>query len=381
MGNTEEVTRSKEQPEVKEPFDINKDKANFFNSFFATVGKRTLEKMGTKVDEFLPTNNHGFNFQEETPETIKAIIDNLKANVAVGYDDLPAKIYKNLSEVLSPSICMLVNLSYLTSTFPQALKHAIVKPIYKNKGSQEDPQYYRPLSVLTILSKIFEKSAKNQLTDFLENNNRLYPSQHAYRRFHSTTTSLAEITDFLHWELEEGNIPAVVSTDLSKAFDTVSHPLLLRKLEQMELNKQSLQWIKSYLSKRTQETRFSEVRSETCEVQSGVPQGSILGPILFIAFTTDLSTSVPESKIVAYADDAAILVSEKDLTNLKRKIELCLEKVQLWYTNNGLLINPSKTEFMVLGNDNDINVTVKEDGKDISITSKKHLKVLGITVD
>ena len=313
--------------------------------------------------------------------SVKQTIRGLKANVAVGHDNIPAKIYKNLSEVLSPSICMLVNLSYLTSTFPQSLKHAIVKPIFKNKGTQDDPQYYRPLSILTVLSKIFEKSAKNQLSLFLENNNKLYPSQHAYRRFHSTTTSLAEMTDFIHWELEEGNIPAVVSTDLSKAFDTVAHPLLLRKLEQMNLNKRSLLWIKSYLSKRTQETRFSEITSEMCEVQSGVPQGSILGPILFIAFTADLSTSVPECKIVAYADDAAVLVSEKNQTNLKQKIETCLQKIQRWYTNNGLMINPSKTEFMVMGSNNKIDVTVNEDGKDILIESKSYLKVLGVTID
>ena len=111
----------------------------------------------------------------------------------------------------------------------------------------------------------------------------------------------------------------------------------------MGVNRKSLSWVKSYLSARTRETKFSQLSSEICEVESGVPQGSILGPILFIAYTADLAEAIPESKIVAYADDAAILVSETRLKNLRTKIERTLENVQKWYTENGLLINPSKT--------------------------------------
>ena len=323
----------------------------------------------------------GFTFKEETPLSIKNIIDDLKTNVAVGHDQLPAKLYKNMSEALCTSICRLINLSFKLSIFPKTLKHAIVKPIYKNKGTPEEPEFYRPLSILTVLSKIFERAAKNQITKHLEETGKLYQSQHAYRRYHSTTTSLAEVTDHLHWEIERKNLPAVISTDLSKAFDTVSHPLLLSKLEQMGFGRQCTLWVRSYLSERTQVTRFQDVTSESCKIQSGVPQGSILGPILFIAFTSDLAEAVPECKIVAYADDAVVLVSANKMNNLKKKIETCLTKVQGWYTNNGLLINPSKTEFMVMGNGNHLDITVNEADKPITIPSKDHMKVLGVYID
>ena len=131
-----------------------------------------------------------------------------------------------------------------------------------------------------MLSKIFEKSAKKQITEYFEETGKLYQSQHAYRRYHGTATSLAEIADHLHWEIEQKNIPAVISTDLSKAFDTVSHPPLLSKLEQMGVASRATLWLKSYLSRRTQVTSFPDITSDTCEIESGVPQGSILGPIL-----------------------------------------------------------------------------------------------------
>ena len=172
-----------------------------------------------------------------------------------------------------------------------------------------------------------------------------------------------------------------MSTDLSKAFDTVSHPLLLSKLEQMGVSKQCSQWMKSYLSGRTQVTSFPDLTSEVCETESGVPQGSILGPILFIAFTADLAEAVPDCKIVAYADDAVLLVSANRLKTLGKKIESSLTQVQRWYTSNGLLINPLKTEFMVMGKGNKLDIAVSECNKSIKITSKEHMKVLGVVID
>ena len=143
-----EITRSKDPPHDKFPANMDISKANSFNKYFATVGKRALETLGVQIQEFQPTVTDGFAFTEETPLSIKRIIDDLKTNVAVGHDNLPAKIYKGISGALTPSICELVNLSYRTATFPQTLKHATVKPIFKDKGTQEDPQFYRPLSIL-----------------------------------------------------------------------------------------------------------------------------------------------------------------------------------------------------------------------------------------
>ena len=197
----------------------------------------------------------------------------------------------------------------------------------------------------------------------------------------TTITSLVEITEFMHQQMEMKMIPAIIATDLSKAFDSVSHGMLLKKLEENGLQRSCTEWIGSYLSERTQVTKFATTESDKEMVLSGVPQGSILGPILFIIFTTDLAKEVTECKFVAYADDAALLVSAGTTRQLKIKIESSIKKVQDWYTKNGLLINSDKTEFMVMKQREKLDITINNGHELITIKSKESLKVLGMQVD
>ena len=155
----------------------------------------------------------------------------MKTKVATGADNIPAKILKDLNGLINVDICTLINTGYDLSTFPDCLKHAVITPIFKNKGNHNSPDCYRPISILSIVSKIFERAATNQIVEHLENHNLLYESQHAYRKSHSTATSLIETTDYIHKCLDQGNLIGLVSTDLSKAFDTLSHNLLLDKLK------------------------------------------------------------------------------------------------------------------------------------------------------
>ena len=340
-----------------------------------------MEKLNLKESPFTPTINHGLTFHPTTPEEIGKLIDGMKSNSAVGYDKVPAKILKDLKPVLCQPLSQLINISFQKSVFPNDMKHATVRPIFKKKGNENDPQYYRPISILTSLSKIVERAAVNRIVTYLESENKLFKSQHAYRKYHSTTTSLIEITEHIHQELENRQIPAIFATDLSKAFDSVSHGLLLRKLQNIGLHKSTVAWINSYLSERTQTTKFSTIESAKEKVLAGVPQGSILGPILFIAFTTDLAQAVTECKFVAYADDAALLVSASSLKDLKTKIESSISAVQSWYTRNGLLINSDKTEFMVIKQRGDMNINIKNGKNTVTINSKKCMKILGMKVD
>ena len=189
-----------------------------------------------------------------------------------------------------------------------------------------------------------------------------------------------EITDFIHKELKK-NVPAIVATDLSKAFDSVSHSLLLQKLENLGLHKNSTAWIASYLSERTQSCRFSSITSDKDKVLAGVPQGSILGPILFISFTADLAMEMNECKVVAYADDAALLVSAPSWRKLKPKIERNINQAQNWYSQNGLLINSEKTKFMVMRERGSFEISISSGSKQVNIQSKDCLRVLGMRVD
>ena len=295
-----EVTRTQENQSSTEPDNMNRTIANSFNNFFATIGKKTLHQLNVTETSFTPSANDGYKFGTTTPAEVEKLIDAMKPNSAAGCDNIPPRIIKDLKPVLSKPLSKLINISFEKSLFPTAMKHAIVRPIYKNKGCDSDPKFYRPISILSALSKIVERAAVNRLVLFFEENGKLFRSQHAYRRNHSTITSIVEATEFIHQEIENKNIPAIIATDLSKAFDSVSHSMLLRKLEKKGLHKSCTSWIGSYLSERTQITKFEAVESDKAKVLFGVPQGSILGPILFIIFTADLA------KFVAYADDAAL---------------------------------------------------------------------------
>ena len=225
---------------------------------------------------------------------------------------------------------------------------------------------------------MFERSAVNQLVKYLENNI-LSGSQHAYRIGHSTVTCLAEITNSIYEGLDEGSIVAMASMDLSKAFDAICHTHLLQKLSDMGLHEDAVSWIESYLKSRKQKTKFKGVTSEECNVTSGVPQGSILGPILFLCFVNDLTNSFPDTKVVSYADDTQFIVTGKTMISIKKQLEKILEKAENWYRNNSLMSNPSKTEVIIFTSTkrNDLpKTTITENNIEYNLEAKTDIKIL-----
>jgi hypothetical protein len=222
------------------------------------------------------------------------------------------------------------------------------------------------------------------LITYLEENNLLSETQHAYRRGHSTQTCLNEIANFIYKENDLGNLVGLASLDLSKAFDSISHSHLIQKLKNFGLGNKSLEWCRSYLKERKQQTKFKKYISTEETVTSGVPQGSILGPILFIIFTNDLPEKLKNCKIVSYADDTQILVSAKNRNQIKKMLENLIRSAQTWYTENSLLNNAGKTEVMLLSsrkNQENIEVEVTEEGKEKKLKLKESIKMLGIQID
>ena len=380
-----EVTNTQEIRSTTEPSFLNQETANKFNTFFATVGTKIQKRLNIETEKTNAATDleEHFTFVEETDENILKLIDRMKNNIAVGTDEINVKLIKDTKLTIAESLRQLVNLGYKKSKFPKCMKTAIVKAIHK-KGETDDPSNYRPLSILPIVSKIFERSAVNQIVQYLEEKKLLTDVQHAYRKGHSTQTCLNEIVNYIYEQNDMGNIVGIASLDLSKAFDSINHDLLLQKLSKLGLGEKSINWCKSYLTDRKQQTRFSNFTSTMETVTSGVPQGSILGPILFICFVNDLPEVFKNCKIMSYADDTQILVAAKKTTEIKHQIESLIQEAQQWYTRNSLLNNASKTEVMTISRRKtkepfEINVT--EDGILQKLKSKSSIKVLGIHLD
>ena len=365
---------------------VTKETANRFNIFFANVGMQVQKKLNVLIKR--PTLNvHGyFKFQPESTEKIKYLIKRIKPNVATGHDELSEKLIKEASPVILEDLRNLLNLSYETCTFPNQLKTATVKALHK-KGGKNDPAQYRPVSILTIISKVFERSAVEQLISYYDSIKLLHPRQHAYRKNHSTTTILFELLEATKRQIDEGNYVAIASLDLSKAFDSLAHNLILKKLDQTGLNSKATSWIESYLTNRKQTVKFGNIESDQETVESGVPQGSILGPLLFITCTNDIIKELHNYDIYSYADDLQILISGKSVESLGKQLEVAIMKANSYYNNNSLLCNPTKTEVMLLGTKarlskaGKLKVTVYNEEEVKTLTGQDSLKILGVIVD
>ena len=365
---------------------INEETANRFNNYFATVGVKVQEQLKIMIEK-PKLNHHGvFKFKPETKEKILQLINRIKSNVATGQDGLSTRLIKEAAPAISEDLMQMVNLSYETKTFPDQLKIATVKALHK-KGDNNNPAQYRPISILTIVSKIFERSAVDQLVEYYNSNNLLNPRQHAYRKFHSTITSLFELVETIKSHVDNGNLVAIALLDLSKAFDSLAHNLILKKLDKMGLNETATAWIHSYLCNRKQLVKFGDKKSTLENVKSGVPQGSILGPLLFITCTNDILEELAEYDIFTYADDMQIVVKGKSVENLGKQLESAIKKANEYYNKNSLLCNPTKTEVMLIGtkqrlsNCQQLQVEVSNEEETKILVGEKSLKLLGVHID
>ena len=373
--------------EDTEPECMSQDKANKYNNFFCQVGQKTIEKpKDYKIPEALHNENSApnFSFEFETIANTEKYIDLLNEKTATGSDEINAKLIKDIKKEISPILTDLLNLGYEKSMFPDCLKSAIIKPIYKN-DNKNDIANYRPIAILTALSKIFERSAQIQLTSHFEGNNLITIFQHAYRKGHGTITCLAESLNHIYKEIDSNKYAAIVTLDLSKAFDCLDHKLLLHKLKKLGLTEPTLLWMKSYLENRNQVTKFKNFISSTGITNTGVPQGSILGPLLFICFTNDLPENLSEiCKVNAYADDTQLIITAKSTQELKEKIESAIEMAQSWFRNNLMKINSDKTNILIFNTSpetKNIKIKIKHNEHIIEKKSEPFVEILGIYID
>ena len=368
-----------------EPENIDQDKANNFNKFFCDIGKPSKILAKNDQNHELPDNpTEIFSFTPESISKIEKLIDNLKERTATGFDYIDVCLIKDLKKVISSSLTKIINLGYQIGKFPNCMKKAIIKPIYK--GDQNKINNYRPIAILPIISKIIERAFTDQLVASYLLNCLLSPTQHAYLKKHSTITFLAEALNHIYSLVDQKLHVALVKIDLSKAFDTINHKKLLNKLKNFGLDEKSLSWIESYLDNRKQKTKFKYYTSTEENVTTGVPQGSILGPLLFISYTNDLAENFPKHlcKLLSYADDSTFIVSATSPVELRNKIKETLEIAQNWFEENDMRINTDKTEILIFKhpkNSKKITIPIVYQNKKIRLIPKPHVKVLGILID
>ncbi|CAG9135167.1 unnamed protein product [Plutella xylostella] len=326
------------------------------------------------------------------PEEVEKLVKSLENKKSCGYDGLPMTVIKDNIDVLATPLAYFYNECISHGIFPDQLKIARILPVHK-KGSKTDPSKYRPISLLPILSKIFEKILKSRLLVHLNMSNVISSRQFGYRRNLGTVDAIDTLINDVVLKLNEKNKVAALFLDLSSAFDFVDHKILLKKLEHYGVRGKTLDLLKSYLQNRKQFVEISTIenasevltKSKLINVTRGVPQGSVLGPILFIVFTNDLldhiDRAMPAAKLVVYADDTNAVVSGNDLETLESNVNSILCAFSTWFSVNNLKINTAKTSALLFKTTarDDETIDIALNGDKVEIASV--VKFLGVYID
>lgn len=363
--------------------------ANEFNAYFTTIGPKLASEIRTHptltYKRYLAEPvNKSFNFKSIDQKVVKAIIDKLKPKTSCGHDNISNKILKYVKNELIIPLTILINQSLSTGVFPNMLKLAKVIPLYK---SNEDYllNNYRPISLLSTFSKIYERVIHDQLHEYFTMNNLYFQSQYGYRENHSTELAALELVDKIITEMDRNEIPLNIYLDMSKAFDTIDHTILLYKMKHYGIKESAYKLIENYLTGRKQYVEIDNLKSNYLPLSTGVPQGSILGPLFFLIYVNDLAKASKLFSFVVYADDTTLSATIRTFLDsevpYEIKVNKELDKIAMWIELNKLSLNISKTKFMVFHNKQKKVNLPKLSISGIEIEPVDEFNFLGITID
>lgn len=322
-------------------------------------------------------SDNKFSFKPVTVEEVNKLLKSLDTKKAIGIDGIPPIILKLSADIIAKPLTDSINKSIADNDFPTLAKIAIILPFFK-KDERSNKNNYRPVSVLSSLSKIFGKILQNQISTFMEN--LLSPYVSAYRKGFSTQHVLIRLIEEWKKGLDENYVVGSVLMDLSKAFDCIPHDLLIAKLNAYGFEKSALKYIYSYLKGRRQGVKINGTQSKFTTLLSGVPQGSIVGPLLFNIFINDFYYFFTSSSLYGFADDNSLSAKSKRLDDLKAKLTQESMVAIKWLKDNQMLANPSKFQAMFLTKSKEhIKTTICID--DQIIESKSSVELLGVEID
>ena len=370
-----------------------KEIAESFNHYFSTIAQNIIDKIPDQNNHYhrhlKDRNNNNLFLHPVIPQDIINFAKKLKSKSSCGHDDISTKIMINTIDKISFPLAHIFNLSLLTGIVPYNMKIARIIPIFKN-GDANLLNNYRPISLLPAFSKLLEKVVFNQLITFLNNNDILYKHQYGFRSNHSTLHPITQLIKYITEsnDRKTKDVTIGIFLDLSKAFDTVSHSILLNKLSHYGIRGTCLNWFRSYLCDRKHFTEYFGQKSSTTSVLNGVPQGSLLGPLLFLIYVNDMANST-SLNLLSFTDDTILYKSSASIDTLTTEINTELEKIYTWLNENKLAVNINKSNFMTFGPANTpaINMNISLKIQDTSIeqvppnNSKTSVKFLGVHID
>jgi len=358
--------------------------ANHFNNYFVNIGKELDRAIpDASVD---PIDYINFNCLPSIAITstdqneVSKIVMSLK-NTSPGCDGIHSKILKQTFPLYSRVLTHVLNLSLLQGIFPKSMKIARVIPLYK-AGDHMQISNYRPVSILPLFSKVLEKLMYNRLLNYINEYDILHKYQFGFREKHNTNMALITLVDNITTAIDQGELVLGVFLDFRKAFDTVNHQILLRKLYKYGIRGIAYKWIQDYLTQRHQFVSFNNVNSESKQITCGVPQGSVLGPLLFLLYINDLMNVSDLLFSILFADDTNLFLRGKAVDETILLFNLELEKVVEWLKANRLSLNLDKTHFMVFTSSRRSIIQLQDlkiDGRNIKYVD--NTKFIGVILD
>ena len=383
-------TMNKDQPSsilVDQRIETNPTKiAEEFNTYFSTIASKLQPNVHPGAQDF---HNYLYNpveqnfiFEPVDPEEMISIINSLENGKASGPNSIPSEIFKLIKANICHPLTELINMSFATGEYPDKLKVAKVVPVFKNKGDYLQVSNYRPISLLSNINKVFEKLVYSRVYSFLDLHNVIYDLQFGFRAGHSTNHALISLTEKVREALDSSNFACGIFIDLQKAFDTVHHDILLSKLNHYGIRGIANNWFRSYLLNRQQFVSINGFDSSMKTMDYGVPQGSVLGPLLFLIYINDLNNAIKFCITHHFADDTSLLYSNRSLKRIQKYVNLDLKSLCKWLKANKISLNASKTEVIIFRDPHkksDFELKIKVDGK--KIFPSKFVKYLGIYID
>jgi hypothetical protein len=361
--------------------------ANDFNEFFSSVGKDTIaENVSTDaLNSEVPWKNppclHKINFSYVQYDSVSRLIKKLSSDSSCDVLGFDARLLYLSNDFITPVITLIVNASLFHGILPPDWKFSRVTPVFKGKGAKSECTNYRPISVISHIGKIVEKIVQKQLLTYLVSHDLINVDQSAFRPGHSTQTALHRVIDAWLDNISDGVMTGVCFFDIRKCFDTIDHSVLLQKLQFYGICDTELHWFTDYLSKRQQVVKHMGL-SDMSVVDVGIPQGSVLGPSLFLLFVNDISQFVSTGVCNLYADDAVFYCHGKTAKDVQTDLQCCVSNVHEWYCKNRLSLNAKKCQVMMIKS----KFSTASDLLDISIDDVildqvKCAKYLGLDID